>query len=109
MKIDSPFRMIVIPANAFDSRARFLQELRERIGGGLVNLSGSATASTLADYLAFLKTDLQKAVELSGKPTEFVKAYHLGFQSNGYWVLSKNVRLYNFVTSFKLFQVIYNK
>ena len=85
-RIFSNCRTIVLPANAFDSKIKFLQELRGRFGSGILNLGGVVTASTLADYYTFLKGDV-----VSSSSTRYYKAIHLGFQGNGYWLLSKEV------------------
>ena len=78
-------RTIVIPANAFDSKAKFLTELRSRFGSGILNMGGGVTASILTDYYAFLKEDL---ISLR----QFFKSNRLGFQENDYWLLSREVR-----------------
>ncbi|KAK3717696.1 hypothetical protein QZH41_001100 [Actinostola sp. cb2023] len=38
-------KTIVIPANAFDSKAKFLTELRSRFGSGILNMGGGVTAT----------------------------------------------------------------
>ena len=79
------YRMIVLPATAFDSRVKFLQEVRANFGAAILNLGGSVTTSTLADYYACLKDDV------AGPDKTYHKAQSLGSQKDGYWLLSKEV------------------
>lgn len=84
-------RDIILSAEAFDARTKFVQELRGKIGCGLVNLGGSATANTLAEYYAPLKEDVNNAASFS---MDYHKDYHMGFQFNGYWNLWKFSLIY---------------
>ena len=85
--------MIVLPATAFVSRVIFLQEVRANFGSAILNLGGSVTTSTLADYYACLKDDVANADKT------YHKAQSLGSQKDGYWLLSKEViKSYKMVT-----------
>ena len=77
-------RTIVLPATAFDSRMKFLQELRKSFGSAILNLGGTITTSTIADYYAFLKDDVSN-------DCKFYRANHLGYQGDDYWLLSSEV------------------
>ncbi|KXJ14689.1 hypothetical protein AC249_AIPGENE4236 [Exaiptasia diaphana] len=78
---------IVLPANSFDSKSRFMTELRSRFGSGVLNLGGGVTASTLAEYYSFCKRDL------GNHQMQFYKAQHLGYQKDGYWYLSNQLHI----------------
>jgi hypothetical protein len=78
------FRRVVLSASAFDSKTKFLTDLRCSIGSGVLNLSGWVTSSTISDFYTYLKEDLDN-------PCDFYKADHLGYQEKGYWILSRDV------------------
>ncbi|XP_028415289.1 uncharacterized protein LOC114538335 [Dendronephthya gigantea] len=80
-------KTIVIPATAFDSRSKFLQELRGSFGSAILNLGGSVTTSTLADYYTYLKNDV------TNSDRSLYKAQNLGFQPDGYCFLSKELHI----------------
>ena len=79
-----------MPAFAFDSRSKFLYELRTRFGSGMFNLSGGVTASVLAEYYSSLKSDVSNT-----SSTTFNKATTMGHQGNNYWIISKDVSINN--------------
>lgn len=54
------FRILVLSAGAFDSKTRFLQELRKKFGGGTFNLGGATVVSNLANFYSSLKADAMK-------------------------------------------------
>ena len=89
-------RTIVLPATAFDSRMRFLQEVRSSLSldSAVLNLGGTVTASTIADYYAFLKEDAVNS-------RTYYRARHLGYQGDEYWLLSSEVIYQSFVFYFK--------
>ena len=54
------FRILVLSADVFDSKTRFLQELRKKFGGGTFNLGGATVVNDLANFYSSLKADAMK-------------------------------------------------
>jgi hypothetical protein len=69
---------------------RFLQEVRSSLDSAVLNLGGTVTASTIADYYAFLKEDAVNS-------RTYYRARHLGYQGDEYWLLSSEVIYQSFV------------
>ena len=86
---------MVLSASAFDSRQRFLEQLRKRFGSGTFNISGNIkVANALAHYYSTLKEDAHSNPDCTGKV--FFHADHLGYQKGTYWILSPDVSLFIF-------------
>lgn len=82
----------MLSASAFDSRHRFLEQLRRRFGGGTFNLAGNIATNTLADYYSSLKEDALSDPDRDKRV--FFHSDHFGFQSGTYWILSPDVSVY---------------
>lgn len=85
-------RTVVLSASAFNSRHRFLEQLRRRFGGGTFNLAGNIATNTLADYYSSLKEDALSDPDRDKRV--FFHSDHFGFQSGTYWILSPDVSIY---------------
>ena len=82
-------------ASAFDSRQRFLEQLRKRFGSRTFNISANIkAANVLAHYYSTLKEDAHSNPDCTGKV--FFHADHLGYQKGTYWILSPDVSLFIF-------------
>ena len=77
---------IVIPADTFDSKSKFLDKTRKAFGGGNLNLV-EVSANDLENYVSFLKESYYQ-----GPTTQFFRADCIGMQSDDYWCLSNEVR-----------------
>ena len=77
---------MILPASAFDSRAKFLFCLREQFSSGMFSLNGSVNNRDVADLYSFLKKDYQL-----GRPQRCQLIKHLGYQGNNYWYISEKV------------------
>lgn len=87
-------RTVVLSASAFDSRQRFLEQLRKRFGSGTFNISGNIkVANALAHYYSTLKEDAHSNPDCTGKV--FFHADHLGYQKGTYWILSPDLHVLN--------------
>ncbi|CAH3122416.1 unnamed protein product, partial [Porites lobata] len=86
-------RTVVLSASAFDSRHRFLEQLRRRFGGGTFNLAGNIATNTLADYYSSLKEDALSDPDRDKRV--FFHSDHFGFQSGTYWILSPDLHVQN--------------
>ncbi|XP_068753718.1 uncharacterized protein [Montipora capricornis] len=82
-------RTFVLSAGAFDSRQRFLEQVRRRFGNGTFNLTGHVLANHLADYYSSLKEDARSTME----SRVFFHSNHLGFQKENYWILSSDLHV----------------
>lgn len=82
-------RTVVLSAGAFDTRQRFLEQLRKRFGNGTFNLTGLVVANHLADYYSSLKEDATSTTE----SRVFFHSNHLGFQNENYWMLSSDLHI----------------
>ena len=80
-------RIIVLPSSAFDSKVKFLNDLRRKYGGGTFNLGGEVTASDLSLYYSYLKEEYRG----EGAPKVYFESEHLGHQCDTYWMLSSEV------------------
>ena len=80
------FRTIVIPAETFDSKAKFLTNTRSAFGGGTFNLS-DVNARLLGKYYTYLKWKYDQEQD----PKEYYAAEVIGQQTTGYWCLSREV------------------
>jgi hypothetical protein len=86
-------RTIILLASSFDTKQRFLDTLREKFGWGTLNFNKGVTVDDLADYCSFLKEDFQNyGNEQSQRMLVECFTSHVGFQSNKYWTLSKQVK-----------------
>ena len=79
-------RSIVIPANTFDSKSKFLDKTRKAFGGGNFNLV-EVSANDLENYVSYLKESYYQ-----GPTRQFFRADCIGMQSDDYWCLSNEVR-----------------
>ena len=77
---------IVIPADTFDSKSKFLDKTRKVFGGGNLNLV-EVSANDLENYVSFLKESYYQ-----GPTRQFFRADCIGMQSDDYWCLSNEVR-----------------
>jgi hypothetical protein len=82
-----------LPASVFDTRRRFLDTLRQKFGEGIFNFNKGITADDLAEYCSFLKEDFQS--HGNGRRQQRVYfTFHMGFQDQKYWILSKQVKFH---------------
>ena len=79
-------RKIVVPSEAFDSKAKFLAKTRAAFGGGTFNLNDQYVGR-LANYYMFLKTQYYKETN----PKQYFSIECIGLQPSGYWCLSRDV------------------
>jgi hypothetical protein len=79
---------VVLSSGAFDSKTKFLQELRKKYGGGTFNFGSTISGNDLAFYYSVLKEEYGK-----GSPREFFRYEHHGHIMEDYWVLSNDVSL----------------
>lgn len=78
---------MILPASAFDSRAKFLFcFIREQFSSGMFSLNGSVNNRDVADLYSFLKKDYQL-----GRPQRCQLIKHLGYQGSNYWYISEKV------------------
>ena len=77
---------MILPASAFDSKAKFLFCLREQFSSGMFSLNGSVNNRDVADLYSFLKKDYQL-----GKPHRCQLIKHLGYQGINYWYIFEKV------------------
>ena len=67
-------RRIVIPASAFDSKAKFLEKTRKSFGGGTFNINGGAL---LEHHYLLLKEEYSEGV-----PRQYFAAECIGLQQS---------------------------
>ena len=76
--------------SSFDSKQRFLDAIRAAFGGGTFFLGDKVSSSTIQRYASYLQDDYneQENAKL------FFQAKYMGYQGNGYWIISNNVIMF---------------
>lgn len=79
---------MIISSHAFESgRGQLVSALRQAYGGGTFTIFGNCTPKDVVNFYKLLKDDF----EYGDCSTIVQELKHLGYQENGYWVLSENV------------------
>lgn len=82
---------MVIPSSAFESgRGKFVSTLRQAFGGGTFFIFGECTNKDVIEFYKWLKDQYEEA----GDYASLEEIYHLGYQGEGYWVLSDHVSIF---------------
>ena len=80
------YRQILRPTSLFDTKGKFLSNLRAQFTSGLVSLSGAVSQRDVAEFYKFLKADYHLGAP---RMCQFVK--HVGHQRNNEWFIYEEV------------------